>query len=701
MTNHLIGENSPYLLQHALNPVDWYPWDTPALDKAQREDKPIFLSIGYAACHWCHVMAHESFEDPGVAAIMNENFVNIKVDREERPDLDSIYMSAVVAMTGQGGWPMSVFLTPKGEPFYGGTYFPPTRRYNLPSFKEILLTVARLWREDRVHLLQSSQEITNHLKKAQSLGVHSRPLDAYVLEHATTILVQSYDWQYGGWGDAPKFPQPMAIEFLLQRATQGDVQALKVACHNLDAMARGGMYDVVGGGFARYSTDKQWLVPHFEKMLYDNAQLSQVYLHAYLITGEKYYRRICESTLDFMAREMFDNRNSDTDEFPSGGFFSSLDADSEGEEGKFYLWSLSEIKSIIEELQINQVTADGPSWIDIFMSAFEVTETGNFEGKNILRSVLSDKELAERYRLSEDEISEKLNEILLALLKARNQRVRPSTDDKVLVSWNALALNAFSEAARYLERSDYLEIARRNADFLLSELYQDGNLMRSWRANKVQYSAFLEDYAGLAIGLVSLYQSDPDPWWFSSAVQLVEDMITYFKDPNGIFFESRSGLPNLLLRPKEYQDNATPSGNALAVLVLSQLAYYEENGIWRDEAERVLSVVLDYVVRYPLGFGKWLHALNYMLSNNSQIAILGNPDDGLTRQLVNQLWSTYRPNCIAAISDFPPPSNSPTLLRDRPLINDRPTAYVCQNLVCKRPVNSPQEFLRQLQEQTG
>jgi uncharacterized protein YyaL (SSP411 family) len=696
MTNHLIEANSPYLLQHAHNPVDWYPWGADALERARQEDKPIFLSIGYAACHWCHVMAHESFEDENIAAVMNENFINIKVDREERPDLDSIYMSAVVAMTGQGGWPTSVFLTPEGEPFYGGTYFPPAPRFNLPSFKDVLLTIARLWGEDRERLLQSSQEIVAHLRKNQTPGNSSHPMSEDVLEIATDRLIQSYDWKNGGWGDAPKFPQPMVIEFLLQRAIQGNEQALSIARHNLDQMALGGMYDVVGGGFSRYSTDHKWLVPHFEKMLYDNAQLAQVYLHAYLITGEEFYRHVCERTLDFLVREMVDKESSEANNVPSGGLFSSLDADSEGEEGKYYLWSLSDIEEIISVAQAKESKSIEQNWFDIFINAFDVTKEGNFEGKNILRRKLSDKELAEFYNSKEDEISAEIDKMLLYLLEARNKRVRPATDDKVLVSWNSLAMVAFSEAARYLGRSDYLQVARQNADFLLSELYLDDGLKRSWRAGKAQHKGFLEDYAGVVLGLISLYQSDPDPWWFSSAVQILEDMITLFRDPDGLYFDSQSNNSDTIFRPRETQDNAFPSGNALAALALLQLASYDGNSFWQDEADRLFGFVVGYLNRYPLGFGKWLHALNFGLSSITEIAILGNPADSLMKQMIASVWSELRPFSVLASSSYPPPSNSPALLQGRTLVDNRPTAYVCHHMACNLPVNTPQDLLSQL-----
>jgi uncharacterized protein YyaL (SSP411 family) len=412
MPNRLANENSPYLLQHAQNPVDWYPWGEEALERARSEKKPIFLSIGYAACHWCHVMAHESFEDPDTAAIMNENFINIKVDREERPDLDSIYMNAVVAMTGQGGWPMSVFLTPDRQPFFGGTYFPPVRRYNMPAFREVPLSVKQAWQDDPVRLKGSAQEITDRLKQEQFAGSQPAAVQPELLDQAAFALGQTYDWKFGGWGLAPKFPQPMAIEFLLRRASRGDRFALDMATHALHSMALGGMYDVVGGGFARYSTDNYWRVPHFEKMLYDNGQLASVYLYAYLLTGDSCFRQVCEETLDFIVREMT---------HPQGGFFSSLDADSEGEEGKYYLWTLEEIHQVLKN----------PEDAEFFISAYNVTETGNFEGSIVLQRAVDDSVLADRFNLSVEQIPQRLMGCTLS--RSVRKSVYAGTDDKVLV----------------------------------------------------------------------------------------------------------------------------------------------------------------------------------------------------------------------------------------------------------------------------
>jgi uncharacterized protein YyaL (SSP411 family) len=678
MPNHLISENSPYLLQHADNPVDWYPWGEEALAKAHLEDKPIFLSIGYAACHWCHVMAHESFEDTVTASLMNQYFVNIKVDREERPDLDSIYMNAVVTMTGQGGWPLNVFLTPKGEPFFGGTYFPPNRRYNLPSFREVLTSVHDVWVNDRSQINNISQQLTTHLREKVTHHSADQQLRADASEQAALGLAQSYDWKYGGWGNAPKFPQSMTIEFLLRRASRGDKLALEIASHALLAMCKGGMYDVVGGGFARYSTDNEWRVPHFEKMLYDNALLSLAYLHAYLLTQNTNFRRVCEGTLDFIAREMT---------HPAGGFFSSLDADSEGEEGKYYLWTPELIRSALPD----------PNDTEIIMAAYNVTEQGNFEGATVLQRALDDASLAEQFHIPEDHISGYLSMLHAQLLRARNLRVPPATDNKVLVFWNALALMGFAEAGRYLGRRDYVDVAMRNAGFLLSGLKRDSRLFRSWRNDRTRHNAYLEDYASLALALLSLYQSDPNPFWFTSSEQLIEEILQHFTDPAGGFFDTRDDHGSLITRPKDLQDNATPSGNSLAALALLQISAFTGRSDLRQFAERLLCSIQEVAVQYPTAFANWLYAIDYATHPVFEVAILGPGHDERTHALVNTLWGRYRPHIVSARADDPPPSGSPALLLGRHMLDHKPTAFVCQNFTCKLPVTTPDALIVQLE----
>jgi len=677
MTNRLAHASSPYLLQHAQNPVDWYSWGPEALEAAKRENKPIFLSIGYAACHWCHVMAHESFEDPTTAGIMNAHFINIKVDREERLDLDSIYMSFVVAVTGQGGWPMSVFLTPDGKPFYGGTYFPPTRRHNLPSFREVLEAIARLWKEDRDKLVSSSEDLTARLQANPAGTGGGEALTTQAIQQAVRILSAGYDWQHGGWGVAPKFPQPMLIEFLLQHARQGDQAAKDLALHALDAMAQGGMYDVLGGGFARYSVDATWLVPHFEKMLYDNAQLARVYLHAHQLTGNPFYREVCTSTLDFVLRELT---------HILGGFYSSLDADSEGEEGKFYLWSADEIR---EELPDQEDYA-------LFTTAYGIHSQGNFEGRNILRRAYNDEQLAAQLNLDVTQVPVKLASLREQVLQARNRRVRPGTDDKVLVSWNAMMLGAFAEAGAALGKAEYSRSATRNANFILEHMREGNRLKRSWRAGTANHTAYLEDHASLGLALLSLYQVDPDPRWYQAATGLLEEILSHFRDPSGGFFDTRDDHEALLYRPKDLQDNATPSGNALTSMLLLRLAAYEGRSDWRSLAEEMLSSNLAMMLRYPTAFAQWLSAANFALGPVYEVAVLGDPTDQAAQDLLQPVWRGYQPHLVLAASTYPPPEGSPPLLTNRPLMDGKSTAYVCQGFVCQKPVNNASELMEQI-----
>ncbi|OGO29431.1 MAG: hypothetical protein A2Z16_03245 [Chloroflexi bacterium RBG_16_54_18] len=698
MPNLLAGENSPYLLQHSHNPVDWYPWGPEALQRARAEDKPIFLSIGYAACHWCHVMAHESFEDPATAALMNAGFINIKVDREERPDLDQVYMQAVVAISGSGGWPMSVFLTPEGMPFYGGTYYPPAPRYNIPSFTEILQTISRLWKEDRVRLVESSQQIIEHIHRSQFLPTFAAEIDPALLEKASLHLAQSYDWKDGGWGKAPKFPQPMAIEFMLRRSMAGDRMALDVSTHALQAMVRGGMYDLLGGGFSRYSTDDRWLIPHFEKMLYDNAQLARVYLHAFMITGEPFFQEICEQTLDFMLRELSDHRSGDD----SGSlcFYSSLDADSEGVEGKYYVWNYEEVQQALAAAQNqNQLSIDLHPFA-LFQAAYTFSEQGNFEGHNVLHRKTGDQSLSDQFGYPLSLIHETLRKINQVLLDEREKRIRPGLDDKSLAAWNAMALSAFAEAARYLKRDDYLEAARKNAHFLLTRSVQDGRLMRSWRLGRARSSAYLEDHAGLVLALISLYQSDPDLRWYTQALQLTEEMLRNFSDPEGGFFDTSSGQEQLILRSKDLQDNATPSGNSQAATALLIMAAYTGSSGWRVMAEKMLASIQETAAQYPTGFAQWLCALDYALHQSQEVALLGEISHPITRSFVDILWKKFRPYALVAMSAGSPGPGNPPLLLDKTRFNQLPTAFVCKNFTCQLPTNDPQEFERQLHGQS-
>jgi len=687
--NHLANSTSPYLLQHAHNPVDWYEWGEEAITRAQAEDKPIFLSIGYAACHWCHVMAHESFEDPETAALMNEEFINIKVDREQRPDLDSIYMSATVAMTGSGGWPMSVFLTPDLLPFYTGTYFPPASHYNLPSFREVLTSIARAWQEERSQVEQVGGQVVEHIRLQASPPSGSLTLTQELLGGAVRHLSDDYDWGFGGWGSAPKFPQPLIIEFLLRRSGGSPPEndpALKPTLHALRAMARGGMYDVLGGGFSRYSTDIEWRVPHFEKMLYDNAQLALVYLHAWQITGEQFYRRIVDETLGFVMRELTG---------PQGGFYSSLDADSEGEEGKFYLWSFDEIKGILG------------GDLDFFRSAYFVGPEGNWEGQIILQRALDDATLAARFHFSPDLVAAKLADCHARLLRARSLRPRPGTDDKILTAWNGLMLSAFAQAARAAFAADpglhpaYLEVATRNADFLLTAVRPGRELRRAWRAGKASSEVFLEDYAGLICGLLDLYEADFDTRWFSSALELAEEMMARFDDPSGGFFDipvegtARDGNLPLPYRPKDLPDGATPCGNSQACDALLRLAAFTDRADFREKAEEMLGQLAEPALRHPTGFGRWLQAADFALGNVKQVAVVGDLGQVGTQALIAETRRSFHPRMVTAASPSPIAGGAPPLLRDRVLTDGAATAYVCEGFVCKLPVTTV-EALREL-----
>ncbi|MCC6499372.1 MAG: thioredoxin domain-containing protein [Anaerolineales bacterium] len=697
--NRLSTSNSPYLRQHAHNPVDWFPWGEEALAKARNENKPIFLSIGYAACHWCHVMAHESFEDAETAAFMNERFVNIKVDREERPDLDAIYMQATVAMTGSGGWPMSVFLTPDLKPFFTGTYFPPVARYNMPSFKDVLTGIARTWKEQQSEATRVGNEVSEHLQQALSISIQSD--SAFTHEHlelAAKNLFDSYDWGNGGWGSAPKFPQPMTIEFLLRRSLRSidstvdkrgleNSPILKSSLHALRAMARGGMYDVVGGGFSRYSVDNFWRVPHFEKMLYDNALLTRAYLHAWQITGDPFFKRIVIESLEFIAREMT---------HPDGGFYSSLDADSEGEEGKFYVWALDEIRTTLKDDS------------DFFEAAYGITARGNWEGKTVLQRALDDASLAARFKLDLQTVPAKLADCHSQLLSARATRIRPGTDDKALTSWNGLMLATLAEAARVITSQEGREIASwrqgairndmfynlttRNAEFLLSNLRPNGKLKHSWREGKTTDEVFLEDYAALILGLLELYQTDFNNKWFASAKTLADDMIELFNDPAGGFFDTAKDGEALLVRPKDVQDNATPSGNALACEALLKLAAFTDDGKYRDLAEKSLGLVANMATRYPTAFARWLSAADFALGKVKQVALVSEAGGEDASELLRVVESAYRPNLVVAASAYPPSDEAPDLLKDRPLKNGKPTAYVCEGFVCKNPVTTIAEL---------
>ncbi len=683
-TNRLAGETSPYLLQHAHNPVDWHPWGAEALERARAEDRPIFLSIGYAACHWCHVMERESFEDLGTATYLNANFVSIKVDREERPDLDAIYMQAVQALTGSGGWPMSVFLTPSGEPFYGGTYFPNTRRHGLPAFRDVLEGVARGWRERRPDVERAGAGLTARLAATVRLGDHAAPARADVLDSAVGALAAGFDGENGGWGTPMKFPQPMALEFLLRRAVAGDDRALRLARPTLDAMAAGGIHDQLGGGFSRYATEPSWLVPHFEKMLSDNAQLARVYLHAWQLTRDTAYLAVARSTLDFVAREMT---------LPDGVFAASLDADTDGEEGATYTWTASEVRNA---LAVAGQAADA----ELVAAAYDVTPGGNWEGRTILRRAATDAALATRTGLAVAEVSGRLAAARAALLGVRDSRPQPTRDDKALAGWNGLMLAAFADAAAILVRMPdaslagaghrYLDIAERAADRLLAVLVDEGGrLRRSWKDGQARHAGTLEDHACLADGLLVLYEATADERWFAAAQGLADTMLAHFGDAAGGFFDTADDAERLVARPRSLEDNALPSGNAMATLVLLRLEALTGAGRYADAAEGALGLVGTTPARYPTGFAQWLVALDWRAGPVDEIALVGPPDDPRLQRLLDVARAGYRPRQVIAVAPDPSSSVVP-LMQARFAIRGMPTAFVCRGFACRQPVTEPE-----------
>jgi uncharacterized protein YyaL (SSP411 family) len=677
--NRLAQETSPYLLQHADNPVDWYPWGDEALDKAKAEDKPILLSIGYSSCHWCHVMAHESFEDQSTAQLMNEHFINVKVDREERPDIDAIYMRAVVAMTGRGGWPLTVFLTPEGQPFLGGTYFPPESRHGLPAFRQVLLSVSRSYRERRDEIRRAAQGLaTSIVTQDLSPSAPRVELSASILDGAVRRLAQQFYSTHGGFGGAPKFPQAMVLDFLLREYHRsGNSLALRMVERSLEKMARGGIYDQLGGGFHRYSVDQRWLVPHFEKMLYDNALLSRVYLRAYHTTGKPLYRRTAEETLDYVAREMTSEE---------GGFYSSQDADSEGEEGKFFVWTADEI-----------VAALGDEEGELFNQYFAISEAGNFEGKNVLSVPRDSDVVAHLAGVSMDRLEDVIPRGRQQLFVVREERVHPHRDEKAITSWNGLMLASFAEAARVLSQERYRQIAQRNAEFILRELRRDGQLYRIYSAGQHKIRGYLEDYACLADGLLSLYEATFDARWFLEARSLVDEMIPRFKDALGAGFYDTDGREPLITRPRNWEDNAQPSGNSATADVLLRMAALTGQRQYEKLAEEIMAVMSSPVTQHPLAFGHLLSALNFYLSPPEEIAILGDSAGDDTRDLLQVVYASYRPSKVVAMGSPSEGGGVPVpLLEGRHQVEGHATAYVCRHFACQQPVASPHELAEQL-----
>jgi uncharacterized protein len=625
MANRLAAETSPYLLQHADNPVDWYPWGEEAFSKARAEDKPVLLSVGYAACHWCHVMEHESFEDDETAALMNERFVNVKVDREERPDVDSLYMDAVVALTGHGGWPMTVFLTPQGEPFLGGTYYPPEPRHGLPSFRQLLVAVSDAYKERRGDVAEQAAAIVQAVSR--EVAPSTDPLTESLLGQASRNLRAQFDSEWGGWGGAPKFPQPSVLEFLLRMHLRGDEEALPMVTSTLDVMAAGGMYDLLGGGFHRYSVDREWLVPHFEKMLYDNALLASTYLHAWVVTGDERYRRIAEETLDYVLREL---------RLPEDGFASAQDADTDGIEGLTFTWTTEE--GVREDL----------------LQPFE-------HGRFIIRGELDDEERTRLFEL-------------------REQRPKPARDDKAIAAWNGLALAALAEAGRRLEREDYLDAARALGEFLLGPLSTaDGRLHRTFRAGRAKGTGYLEDYADVANGLLELHVATGELRWLEEANRLARLAVELFADEeHGGFYLSPADGEVLVARKKDLEDQPTPSGNSMLALVLLKLSRIYGDEELERQAVGVFRLLHGAMARVPLAFGHALSALDLHFSTPRELAIVGPVDSPVARAALE----SFQPDTVVAVG----PSEEVPLLAGKGLVGGKPAVYVCERFACQAPV---------------
>jgi len=671
-TNRLADETSPYLLQHAHNPVDWFPWGEEALAAALAEDKPIFLSIGYSACHWCHVMAHESFEDEQTASLMNNHFVNIQVDREERPDLDAIYMDALQAMTGSGGWPMSVFLTPNGQPFYGGAYFPPAPRHGLPSFQQVLVAVSDAYNKRRADIENQAERLTTALARSGRIASGESELDTQILADAVDKLQQHFDEYHGGFGDRPKFPQPMTLDFAMsQYARSDDLDVLYMAETTLEKMAEGGIYDQLGGGFHRYSVDRIWLVPHFEKMLYDNVQLLRSYLHAWQITGRDLFRRVVHGTVDYVLREMTS---------PEGGFYSTQDADSEGEEGRFFVWTAAEIEAIV-----------GADDAALFNRVYDVSAAGNFEGRNILHIARPLAEVAQSMDLEVEAAARRLVAIRQKLFVEREKRVKPGRDEKILTEWNGLMIHALAEVGVTLERPDALAAAQNAAHFILEEMSQGpsgrpGKLFRTYKDGQAKLIAYLEDYAAFVRALIALYESTFELRWLAEASRLARLMLEQFGDPDfGGLFQTGVDHEQLVVRRKDFIDNAIPSGNSLAAESLLRLAKLTGNDGYRQEAGRIFLPMASAMGQQPSGFGRLLTALDDYLFPSQEVAIVGDPGDPATQALLAVVRRRYLPHTVLA-AKRPGDDNPLPLLADRGLVDGKPAAYVCENFACQLPV---------------
>jgi uncharacterized protein YyaL (SSP411 family) len=682
MPNRLADETSPYLLQHQNNPVDWYPWGDEAFERARAEDRPIFLSVGYSACHWCHVMERESFEDEETAAFLNEHFVSIKVDREERPDVDAIYMSAVQAISGGGGWPMSVWLLPDGRPFYGGTYFPKTPRYGMPSFRQVLERIVSAFRENRAALERDAGSLTGVIERHVELrDGHDQLPPPEVLDAAFQALADRYDSRHGGFGQQPKFPPSMSLDLLLRLYHRhGWEHALEMVTHTLDRMAWGGMYDQIGGGFHRYSVDAAWLVPHFEKMLYDNALLIGAYLHGYQVTGEPRYREVVEGTIAYIEREMTD---------PAGGFYSTQDADSEGEEGKFFVWQEEELRDALGEA-VN---------VEAVLDYWGVAQGPNFEGHNILWVPEAPEKVAVRHDMAPDALLAEVEKARTILFERREGRIKPGRDEKILTAWNGLMISRLAQAARVLERDDYAALAANAASFVLAELRRDGRLLRSYKDGQAKFNAYLEDYAFLIEGLIELYQATFDLRWFKEALALTGLMVELFWDDEAGFYDTSHDHEALIFRPQDLGDGATPAGTSGAVASLLRMAILADRPDWREKAERILARLGTSIQTYPGTFAYLAGQLDFALSGAYEIALVGDPSADETRALLRVINRSYRPNQVLALrhaNGADAAADLIPLLAEREMVNGAATAYVCRNFVCRLPVTTPDALEKEL-----
>ncbi|MBN8593199.1 MAG: thioredoxin domain-containing protein [Anaerolineae bacterium] len=676
--NRLQHETSPYLRQHADNPVDWYPWGDEAFQRAKTEDKPILLSVGYSACHWCHVMAHESFEHAPTAQIMNDLFVNIKVDREERPDVDDIYMQAVMGMTGHGGWPMTVFLTPEGKPFYGGTYYPREPRHGMPAFRQVLVAVAEAFKDRRAGVEEQAGQMAEALNRdLLEIGGDPNGLTADLIAHGQAQISRGFDSTNGGFSPQPKFPQPMNLDFMLRaHLRSGEREPLSQVLFTLRKMANGGIYDQIGGGFHRYSVDSVWLVPHFEKMLYDNAQLSRVYLHAWQITGDVFFKQIAEDIYDYIRREMT---------APEGGFYSATDADSEGEEGKFFVWSQAEMEALLAE--------DAPA----ALAYWGVTPRGNFEGHNILNVPNDEETVAARLKIPVADLRAAVARAREILYAERTLRVSPALDDKILTGWNGMMLASLAEAARVLDRADYRDAAVRTGEFLLRAMVApDGRLYRTHKAGQSKLNGYLEDYACLIDALLELYQTTFEVRWFTEARRLADVVLAHFSASDGGFFDTSDDHEALIARPRNMQDNAVPSGNGLMVKQLLRLAAYTGEAKYEEAARRTLALLTVALRQAPQAFTESLSGLDMLTAGLTEIALVGDPASEATQALLREVNRVWRPNAILALAPAAVEGESVVpLLSHRTLRGGQPTAYVCKHFVCANPVTEV-EALREL-----